>query len=114
MSAAVAEDDGPLVVSPYVIAELDYLLLDGWSVGDELAALTELGSGDWDLAQFGVADLHAARTIIEHYRDQEIGLTDASLVVLAERYRTNRILTLDQRHFRVLRTRAGEPFELLP
>jgi predicted nucleic acid-binding protein len=36
------------------------------------------------------------------------------LVVLAQRYRTDRLLTLDHRHFRVLRTQAGKPFTLLP
>jgi uncharacterized protein len=35
-------------------------------------------------------------------------------VILAQRYRTDRLLTLDHRHFRVLRTRTGQPFTLLP
>lgn len=48
------------------------------------------------------------------YEDQGIGLTDASLVVLAHRYRTDRLLTLDHRHFRILRTAAGGSFTLLP
>lgn len=43
-----------------------------------------------------------------------MGLADASLVVLAHRYGTDRLLTLDERHFRVLRTREGQPFRLLP
>ena len=33
---------------------------------------------------------------------------------VAGRYRTNRVLTLDERHFRALRTPAGEPFLVLP
>jgi len=114
VSSAIAEDNGPLIVSPYVLAELDYHLLDRWGVRSELAALAELQSGAWKLAQFDAADLRMAYSIIERYRDQEIGLTDASLVVLADRYRTDRILTLDHRHFNVLRTADGAPFKLLP
>lgn len=114
MNATVARDEGPLVVSPYVVAELDYLLLTGWGVDAELAALAELGSGAWELAQFDALDLRTAREIVARYRDQAIGVSDASLVVLAERYRTDRILTLDHRHFGVLRTRSGVPFTLLP
>lgn len=43
-----------------------------------------------------------------------IGLADASIVALAARYETNRILTLDERHFRTLRPLRGRSFRLLP
>jgi uncharacterized protein len=43
-----------------------------------------------------------------------IGLTDASLVALAARLRTDRIATLDLDHFRPLTTPDGEAFVLLP
>jgi len=35
-------------------------------------------------------------------------------VVLARRHRTDRILTLDHRHFTVLRRAENRPFTLLP
>jgi hypothetical protein len=60
------------------------------------------------------ADLRRALAIIGQYQDQNIGLADASLVILADRYRTDRLLTLDHRHFRVLRTPAGKAFTLMP
>lgn len=44
----------------------------------------------------------------------EIGLADASLVVLGERYATRRILTFDERAFRTVRLRQGGRFTLLP
>ena len=43
-----------------------------------------------------------------------IGVTDASLVVLAARYRTTRLLTFDERHFRAIKPLHGEAFTLLP
>ncbi len=103
-----------MVVSPYVLAELDYLITERAGVAAELSALSELRSGVWEHAQLAADDIRAARNVISQYHDQEIGLTDASLVVLAARYRTNRILTLDHRHFQVLRTLDGDPFLLLP
>jgi hypothetical protein len=36
------------------------------------------------------------------------------LVVLAERYWIDRVLTLDHRHFRLIRTSAGKTFTVLP
>ncbi len=43
-----------------------------------------------------------------------IGLTDASLVVLAARYGTTRLLTLDEKHFRAIRPLRGDTFTILP
>lgn len=111
---AVDVEDGPLVVSPFVLAELDHFLNTLYHVDSQLAVLDDLSSSSWTMAPVAVSDLRAAREMIARYRDQAIGLTDASLVVLADRYRTNRILTLDHRHFGVLRTAAGDPFVLLP
>lgn len=110
----IAEDPGPFVVSPYIIAELDYLLATKRSVREQLAALQELSGGAWELAHLGPEDLASASEVLQRYEDQEIGIADASLVVLAERHKTNRILTLDRRRLRVLRTLDGRAFKLLP
>ena len=52
--------------------------------------------------------------MVERYRDQGIGVTDASLVVLADQYRTRSVLTLDRRHFDTLRPLDGGHFRVLP
>jgi len=104
----------PLVVSPYVVAELDYLVATRIGVEAELAVLAELAGGAYELAPIGPADLHAARNVVERYRDQSIGVADASIVVLADRYGTREALTLDRRHFEVLRPLTGGRFKLLP
>lgn len=114
VSAAIGADPGPYVVSPYVLAELDYLLATRRGVTAELASLAELAGGAWDLPSLHASDLRRAAEIIDRYRDQRIGLADASLVVLAARLRTSRLLTLDERHFRVVHSLTGRPFQLLP
>jgi len=111
---AVEGELGPFVVSPYVLAELDYLIAGRLGAEGQLTALVELAAGGWELPAFDASDLSRARDLMRDYGDQRIGLVDASLVVLAARYRTDRILTLDHRHFRVLRTPGGAPFTLLP
>jgi predicted nucleic acid-binding protein len=52
--------------------------------------------------------------IVRAYRDFPLGGTDASVVVLAERLRTDLILTLDRRHFAAIRPRHVAAFSLLP
>ena len=104
----------PLVVSPYVVAELDYLVASRLGVSAELAVLCELAGGAWDLATFGTEDLAQAQAVVERYADQSIGLADASIVILAARYRTRTVVTLDRRHFGVVRPIDGGSFEILP
>lgn len=104
----------PLVVSPYVVAELDYLVASRLGVSAELAVLRELTGGAWDLPAITVEELVQARVVIERYADQDVGLADASNVILAERYRTRTIVTLDRRHFDVLRPLGGGRFTILP
>ena len=104
----------PLVVSPLVLAELDYLTARIAGVDAELTLLAELSSGAYELASFGLDDLIRARAVVERYRDLPLGLTDASLVVLADRYGTDTIGTLDERHFRVVRSLSGRPLRVLP
>ena len=116
--AAVDKDlgasTGLLIISPYVVAELDYLIATRHGVDAELAVLDELTGGAWELADFDASELQQARAIIANYRDQDIGVADASNVILAERYRTRTIVTLDHRHFEVLRPITGDRFTVLP
>jgi len=43
-----------------------------------------------------------------------LGLADLSVVVLARKLKTRRILTFDQRRFRAIRPLQGGSFTLLP
>lgn len=114
VSEALLAYPDALVISPYVLAEVDYLVATRHGLSVELAVLDELSGGAWELAAINTDDLRSAREVIGRYGDQAIGLTEASLVVLAERHRTRTIATLDHRHFQVLRTSTGEAFTIVP
>ncbi len=106
--------DPVMVVSPFVVAEIDYLVATRLGVQWELEILRELTGGAYHLATMDADDLVAATEVVERYLDLGVGITDASLVVLAERYRTRTILTLDKRHFNVLRPLNGGRFKVVP
>ncbi len=111
---ALQAEQPPYVLSPFVLAELDYLIVRDAGVGAELQFLLGVARGVYELAAFEPEDVGAARRLVARYRDLRIGLTDASIAVLAERYGTNRVLTLDERHFRALKLAGGKPFVVLP
>lgn len=106
--------DGPFLLSPFVLAELDYMLGERHGQRAQLALLGEVVEGAYELAPFGREDVFAAREVIERYGELRVGLTDASLVVLAERHGTADVLSFDQRHFRAMSGPGGRPFRILP
>ena len=108
------EAGGPRLLSPFVLAELDYLLSTRVSLEAELAMLEEVARGAYRLEPFAADDVAAAHDVVARYRSLGIGLADASIVVLAERCDVSEVLTLDERHFRALRDSRGRSFRLLP
>jgi uncharacterized protein len=104
----------PRLVSPFVLAELDYLIATRVGHQAQIALIEEVARGAYQLELFSSEDLGHAKRIMERYADLGIGLADASVVVLANRHRTVDLLCTDERHFRVLRPTGGKPFRLLP
>jgi predicted nucleic acid-binding protein len=103
----------PLLLSPFVLAELDYLVAGRIGEKARTSLLGEVERSAYQLQAFSPVDVGAARTIIKRHADLGISLADASVAVLAVRCKTQDVLTLDERHFRVL-TANGKPFRLLP
>jgi uncharacterized protein len=104
----------PLVLSPFVLAELDYLLLTRVGAAARASLLDEVARGAYQLAPFDNRDVARAESIVTRHADLAISLADASIVVLAERHDVRDVLTLDERHFRVLTTDEGNALRLLP
>lgn len=113
-AAALRNAPPPWLLSPFVLAELDYLLATRVSQSAERALLAEVGRGVFRLEAFEAEEIASAEQLIGRHAKLDIGLADASLVVLANRYGIRDLLTLDERHFRSLRGPGGRPFRLLP
>jgi predicted nucleic acid-binding protein len=105
---------GSIVTSELAVAEADCLILDRLGIDVEIDFLTDLVEGTFAVECLTHADLDEARSIVTRYRDLRVGLADASLVVLAARHRTKRVLTFDQRAFRAVTPLQGGEFVVLP
>lgn len=113
--SAVERDGGPLVLSPLVLAELDYFILARLGAHAEQAVLTELKSPAYQLAPFTDDDFRLASEVAAKYGDMQLALTDASIVVQAARHKTTKILSLDYRHFAAVKPLTSDAgFILLP
>jgi len=111
---ALSDATPPLLLSPFVLAELDYLLATRVDGHAQLALLEEVARGVYRLEPFSDHDVAVAGDIMRRYSTLAIGLADASIVVLAQRHGTRDVLTLDERHFRALRAGGGKRFRVLP
>lgn len=114
VSELVASDSGPLYLSPFVLQEVDYLVSRRIGSDRALRVLEDVAAGAYHLEAFGTVDLAVALAVMRRYLDLSLGLADASIVVIAARRGTDRILTLDERDFRTLRPLQGGSFTLLP
>lgn len=102
------------VTSPLVMAEFDYLLRARFSADQARTVLAAFFESGVDVIGMTSGDLRDALRVDRSYADLNIGLTDASLVILARQYATTDVLTLDERHFRAMTPLQGGAFRILP
>jgi len=107
--------DGELVSSAFTVAEADHLILTRLGVNAELGFIDSLASG-FLVPTLDPQGLRDARQLCARYREQRLGLADASIVVLAARFSTSYLATFDERHFRSVRRLDDDAgaFTLLP
>jgi predicted nucleic acid-binding protein len=103
-----------LLLSPLVLAELDFLVRSRLGVEAARILADDVAAGAYALAPLSATDIADCVAIDRAYGDLGLGLADASLVVLAARAKTRSLLTLDERHFRAVRPSQGGAFRLLP
>lgn len=108
------EEREVLVTSGVAVAEADYLILTRLGIDVELAFLDDLAEGTFVVECLTRNELGVARNLARRHRDLKLGLADASMVVLAHRYGTRRIITFDERAFRTVAPLQGGSFTVLP
>jgi uncharacterized protein len=107
-------EPGKLVIPAPVTAEVDYLLGERFGARARHAFLADLAAGRYAIESLASADYAEVLGLEARYEDQHLGLADCSVVVLARRFDTRRVLTFDERHFRAVAPLQGGSFELLP
>lgn len=112
--AALRDEAGALVIPAPTTAEIDYLLGQRFGHVARRAFLRDLAAGRFVVACLEREDYATVIDLEERYADLQLGLADCALVTLADRYRTTRILSFDERHFRAVAPLTGDAFTILP
>lgn len=102
--------DDEFVISPLVAAQADALLRAAGGDKAGAAFATDLGSGAYVVRWWADAMVESAAIV----SDQDVDLTDASLIAVAARTRTTLIATTRRETWQRLVTPDGSDFEIVP
>lgn len=111
-AALIRDTSEPLVVPVCVLVEVEYLLRP-WPRAFA-ALLSDFDAGALSVLELQPRWLQRAGDLLRRYRDLPLGLVDATVVAATEMLREEKVATLDQRHFRVVRPDHVESLTLLP
>jgi predicted nucleic acid-binding protein len=111
--AALSGYDGPLLLSPLILAETDCLVAKRLGRHAERNFLADVTDKVYRLVAFDDDDMESATDLVNTYADMDIGISDASVAAVARRYRTVDLLSVDG-HFRAIKPLWGTAFRLLP
>ena len=108
------QEPGELVIPAPVSAEADYLIRSRWGPKAQRAFLEDLATGQFLVVGLTREEHETALRLHDRYEDLDLGLADLSVIVLAARFKTDRLLTFDLRDFRPVQPLTGGHFTLLP
>jgi len=109
---ARSRDD--VLVPVVVLPEVAYLLGRRIGADAELAFARAISDGEFVLEGLAVEDVERAAELMGIYIDTPLGLVDACVVAAAERLDIVSVLTVDRRHFSLVRPRHVPTLRLLP
>jgi predicted nucleic acid-binding protein len=112
--ALIEEATEALVIPSPVLPEVDYLVSERLGTGPMLALLDDIGHGAYVVEDLGDADYGRVRAVMDRHADQDLGFVDASVLAVVERLGEPKLVTLDRRHFSVVRPRHVDSLVLLP
>lgn len=103
-----------VLVPVIVLPEVAYLLGRRIGADAELAFARAISDGEFTLEALAPEDVERAADLMGIYIDTPLGLVDACVVAAAERLDIVSVLTVDRRHFSIVRPRHVPSLKLLP
>jgi predicted nucleic acid-binding protein len=103
-----------IVVPAPVVVELDWLASRRLGPKAFLSFLADVDEERLEVLELNGADYTRTRELMDRYGDLPLGFVDAAVVAVAERLGEPKLLTLDHRHFAVVRPRHVPALRLLP
>lgn len=97
-----------------VVTEVAYLIATRLGTRAEVRFLGALAAGEVIVEHVTAPDWLRIAELVAKYGDLPLGTVDASVVAMAERLGISTLVTLDRRHFGVVRPDHIDAFTLVP
>jgi len=97
-----------------VLPELAYMILRELGYSVLVSFLNSVTNGEMMMAKMTVNDLVRTSEILKKYSDSRVDFVDCAIVAMSEQLNIQRILTVDQRHFRLFRPLHCPHFTIIP
>lgn len=110
---AFTQELNPLVPS-VVLPELSYMVIRNAGYTPLITFVRSVLAGKPPLIIVTEQDFSRAMEIMEKYINNRIDFVDCVIAAMAERLNISRILTVDQRDFRMFRPKHVPVFDILP
>ncbi|MGH9026358.1 MAG: type II toxin-antitoxin system VapC family toxin [Acidimicrobiia bacterium] len=105
---------GALILPAPVSMQVDSLLGESVSRSTRRAYREDLADGRFEVVCLEPEDYGIALQLDQQYPDLDLGLGQLSIIVLARKLRTRRVLTFEHKCFRAVKPLQGGAFTLLP
>lgn len=102
------------IVPDPVLVELDYWLRQLASLDVWLQFCQDVAAGAYALWPIDSSLVNEAAALQLRFHDQPIGFVDAAVFCICLALGEDKVATLDQRHFSVLRSHEGRSLRILP
>jgi hypothetical protein len=110
----IEESTEPVVIPSPVLVELDYFIATRMHAGVFVGVLDDIAGGAYIVEDVAPVDFPRIRQLVDRYADSDIGFVDAAVLAIVERLDEPKLVTLDRRHFGIMRPRHVDTLELLP
>ena len=107
------QESTPLIPSP-ALPEFAYMAIRDLGYDAFIQFMQAVTEADSQIVFAVQSDFVRATEVVEQYVDSRIDFVDCLIVAMAERLNVSRILTIDQRHFRMFRPKHCDYFEIFP
>ncbi|OGA00469.1 MAG: hypothetical protein A3H35_11060 [Betaproteobacteria bacterium RIFCSPLOWO2_02_FULL_62_17] len=97
-----------------ILAEIDYMLAARLAPQAARDFLSAVESGFFMVEPFTREDAGYCGALMDRYQSLKLGLADTAVMAVAERHHTPDVLSLDNRHFGVVKPAAFAAFKLWP
>lgn len=109
----VLKEENLYIIPSTVVVEVCQLLKYRFGSRYETNFLKEIQKASFIMETIKFEDISRILEILIKYEDLKIGYVDSSIVAIAERIKTNKILTLDKKHFSTIIPSGFEYFDIL-